>query len=330
MSEALFRRILDVVVRLFLARSEDVLKAAQASPQSTVASVADALWDVMVDARRLSWAAAVLFLRGQGRKHGADEVWVPGIPGYSKTAVRDAVREAGASRLTPESIKRLQTVLTRHVEAAARKTVSDAVDDAPGDTELLDDPASLEDNLKGFSQKTRDQIVNEVRREQSRKRPRRGLDEVFNEIAERVDRAIDEFEAEDIARKAKAESAEGLDRVPLADRLDSSGKVIARPFAFARVVHPSKNGPCGFCAMLASRGPVYKSSRTAGQTANRFHHSCRCTVVPVFTSRRWPGKEQQQKFERVYNGVVRDHDLHGAEARRAMDRYQYHQRKESR
>lgn len=329
MSEALFRRILDIIVRLFLSRSSDVLKAAQASPEATVGSVADSLWDVVLESRRLSWAAAVLFLRGQGRRYGADEVWVPGIPGYSKSAVRDAVREAGAARLTPESAKRLQTVLVRHVEAAARKTVSDAVDYAPGDTELLDDPVDLEENLKGFSEQTREEIVKEVRREQSRRRPRRGLDEVFNEIADRVDRAIDELEAEDIARKVKAQGREEFQSVPIADRLDSSGKVIARPFAFARVVHPSKNGPCGFCAMLASRGPVYKSSQTAGQPANRFHHSCRCTVVPVFTSRRWPGKEQQQKFERVYNGVVRDHDLHGAEARRAMDRYQYHQRKES-
>lgn len=42
------------------------------------------------------------------------------------------------------------------------------------------------------------------------------------------------------------------------------------------------SSPCSFCAMLAGRGAVYRSARSAGEI-NRFHDGCGCAVVPVFT-----------------------------------------------
>lgn len=44
--------------------------------------------------------------------------------------------------------------------------------------------------------------------------------------------------------------------------------------------------PCAWCAMLASRGPVYKSAKTAGdprQGGNRYHDHCSCQAWPAFT-----------------------------------------------
>lgn len=44
--------------------------------------------------------------------------------------------------------------------------------------------------------------------------------------------------------------------------------------------------PCAWCAMLASRGPVYKSTRTAGdprQGGQRYHAHCGCVAWPAFT-----------------------------------------------
>ena len=80
--------------------------------------------------------------------------------------------------------------------------------------------------------------------------------------------------------------------------------------------------------MLASRGPVYKSSESAGIRADRYHDHCFCTCTPVFTSKHWEGKEQQTEYERVYNEVVRDQDLHDVDARRAMDKYFREKQKE--
>lgn len=44
--------------------------------------------------------------------------------------------------------------------------------------------------------------------------------------------------------------------------------------------------PCAWCAMLASRGPVYKSAKTAGdprQGGDRYHDHCACQAWPTFT-----------------------------------------------
>ena len=47
---------------------------------------------------------------------------------------------------------------------------------------------------------------------------------------------------------------------------------------FARI--PSGSETCGFCLMLASRGPVYLTRETAGRF-NKYHGSCDCAVVPI-------------------------------------------------
>lgn len=51
---------------------------------------------------------------------------------------------------------------------------------------------------------------------------------------------------------------------------------------YARV--PMGGETCTFCIMLASRGFVYKSAKTAGE-GSHFHAHCRCKVVPQFDKR---------------------------------------------
>lgn len=61
-----------------------------------------------------------------------------------------------------------------------------------------------------------------------------------------------------------------------------------RAHSWARETRP---GCCSFCAMLATRGGVYRSEGTAGRNANerfigagdfKFHNNCHCVIVPVF------------------------------------------------
>jgi hypothetical protein len=47
----------------------------------------------------------------------------------------------------------------------------------------------------------------------------------------------------------------------------------------------TSGSPCYFCAMLASRGPVYRSQRTADFQA---HDHCSCTPEPAFPGSEWP------------------------------------------
>lgn len=53
-----------------------------------------------------------------------------------------------------------------------------------------------------------------------------------------------------------------------------------RALGFQRVASGSA---CAFCAMLASRGPVYKTERTAGGDGHKYHDHCNCTVEPVYS-----------------------------------------------
>jgi hypothetical protein len=49
----------------------------------------------------------------------------------------------------------------------------------------------------------------------------------------------------------------------------------------------TSGNPCAFCAMLASRGPVYFSESSAGFLP---HDNCHCVPMPVFSRRTaWPG-----------------------------------------
>ena len=79
--------------------------------------------------------------------------------------------------------------------------------------------------------------------------------------------------------------------------------------------------PCAFCAMLASRGPVYKNARTAGDPragGDRYHDHCACIAAPVFSrDEAWLGhaRDLSDEWERVTAG------LSGADARRAWRRH---------
>lgn len=59
---------------------------------------------------------------------------------------------------------------------------------------------------------------------------------------------------------------------------------------YARVLSGAEN--CQFCAMLASRGPVYsKDTATRRKDGSRYHDHCDCTAVLVMPGKPWQGEE---------------------------------------
>lgn len=56
---------------------------------------------------------------------------------------------------------------------------------------------------------------------------------------------------------------------------------------YARVPRGAKT--CAFCTMLASRGFVYATAKTAGEE-NKYHHDCDCMIVPS-----WDAKQAKLK-----------------------------------
>ena len=63
----------------------------------------------------------------------------------------------------------------------------------------------------------------------------------------------------------------------------------------------TSGSPCAFCAMLASRGPVYRES-TVGFSA---HDHCSCTPEPYHHGSEWPTANQQ--FRDLWNETTRGH-----------------------
>lgn len=72
--------------------------------------------------------------------------------------------------------------------------------------------------------------------------------------------------------------------------------------------------PCAFCAMLASRGPVYFSRATAARTTERstkrgpgekYHDDCGCTAEPSFSrTADWPARNRE--FEQLWIDTTGD------------------------
>ncbi|HYF74053.1 MAG TPA: hypothetical protein VD834_16555 [Blastococcus sp.] len=90
-------------------------------------------------------------------------------------------------------------------------------------------------------------------------------------------------------------------------------------------VRVTDGDPCYFCAMLASRGPVYKKGsfaasdpRFTGPGTVKVHDHCACTLEAVYSRNTlWPGRAQE--FHRLWREhIYRRYS--GAEARRQWRR----------
>ena len=73
-------------------------------------------------------------------------------------------------------------------------------------------------------------------------------------------------------------------------------------------VRASRTGtPCGFCAMLISRGVVYKSEKTAGDQ-DLWHDNCHCYAIPVFSLRQYESNDLfalNREYQALWNKHIR-------------------------
>lgn len=84
---------------------------------------------------------------------------------------------------------------------------------------------------------------------------------------------------------------------PARDTVVNSGMVDPWAPRFARV--PAGTTTCGFCILLASRGPVYLTRESAGEFA-KFHGNCDCQIVMIGPSDALPeGYDPDSLYEEV-------------------------------
>ncbi|WP_329105498.1 hypothetical protein OG792_32800 [Micromonospora sp. NBC_01699] len=119
-----------------------------------------------------------------------------------------------------------------------------------------------------------------------------------------VKRAIIRGEPISVAMsKAAATTAGAVFRLTANAGRDTIDTMTARDrlaLGWARV---TDGNPCSFCALLASRGPVYKSDQSATGRKGRYHGKCGCHPVAVYSKGDpWPGKARE--FEALYESAT--------------------------
>lgn len=120
--------------------------------------------------------------------------------------------------------------------------------------------------------------------------------------------------------RAVDHAASGSSRAAMRHAMDGGRETIMRTVERDRRAHgwarATSGDPCGFCAMLASRGPAYTSEQTA-----RFqsHDGCSCTAEPTYSlDAAWP--PGSERYAELWDEVVVANGLGGAEARNAYRR----------
>lgn len=103
------------------------------------------------------------------------------------------------------------------------------------------------------------------------------------------------------------QSAEAFNRT-----VGDDGMARIYPVGWARVL--TGRTSCGFCVMLASRGPVYSSAHHAGKGGaggrDKFHNNCDCMVVPVYKSTDWAGRREYEELRDFYHATIDDVKAH--------------------
>lgn len=263
-----------------------------------IALLAPQLTEVVRQHRARVYEESVVMLKRSAKRQGVANPYVPDISGYSEESVRTLLRRN--LRGTPQEVARdMSAALVQHVESAGRQTIVRAVEDGVAAANP-EDEAHLEYTRltpEEFKEKQRQHSLDDDN----------ALDEQdFIDVGDLDDDDFIDYDEEDDDFND--------------DDFDDYGKAYEKretvlgvqPQAWARVLSGAEN--CGFCVMLASRGPVYKSAENAGRGQasdrdyaagiNTYHTNCDCLVVPVYNFRDWPGREQWKAAERVYKKVI--------------------------
>jgi hypothetical protein len=98
---------------------------------------------------------------------------------------------------------------------------------------------------------------------------------------------FDDVEAEraELFRQAGARQAAAFERIVMNGaraELWTNAENDKRAIGYVR--YSTTGTPCGWCAMLISRGAVYKSAKTAEYAdGDKYHDNCHCEALPIFT-----------------------------------------------
>lgn len=280
---------------------------------------------LVAEFRRLAWWLAILNARDEAVDHGMVLDYLPGVAAYPprvfagvlRRTLRVVVDGDGDRRIVqPYRVleKNLVNRLVGQVRSTAHHTTARLSSDSSElvaltrvvDAEVDRDVADVEDE---------DALARGRLSPQEREAARMRRDiRAQKDEAERL-WSTGVFGADESSRRDYLRAREELARIEekIRAREDYDAETArrlreGRPRAWARVLRGAVN--CGFCVMLATRGPVYRSHVDAGGV-RAYHDGCDCLIVPVYDHRSWPGREAYLRLGRVWQDFrdqVRDSD----------------------
>lgn len=239
-------------------------------------------------ARRDAYLRAGEMIRAVAQMQGVGNPYVPSQSGYAEDAVRTVLRET-LNGPADDAAQSAAARLSSHAEDSGRQTVMRTVEDGKAPAEGVDRAYSATDevpeNVTDPEPDETDIAPDDDPRPSKKKVDRNSLD-YLRGLIEDPQREFREMQAK----------------------------------SWARVLTGAEN--CPFCVMLASRGPVYSSAETAGRLeasallgdadakgfANTVHLGCDCVVVPVYSYKKWPGRDSWLEAKRIYDAAW-EHEL---------------------
>ncbi|QMP84553.1 head maturation protease [Streptomyces phage Endor2] len=123
--------------------------------------------------------------------------------------------------------------------------------------------------------------------------------------AKDVDRLRDEAHAQAGARQAAA-----AERIAMNGGRSTVWNHAQRDRRALGYIRLSRTGtPCGWCAMLISRGPVYRSEKTAEYgDGDKYHDNCHCYAEPVFSREQYRNSDVyalNRRYEELWPQVTK-------------------------
>lgn len=123
---------------------------------------------------------------------------------------------------------------------------------------------------------------------------------------------LEDSDPEEAHRQAGARQAAAASRIAMNGARSTNWNHMRRDGRALGYVRLSRTGtPCGWCAMLISRGPVYKSRESATfADGDKYHDNCHCYAMPVWNRDQYQSSELtalSRQYEALWPEVTKGH-----------------------
>lgn len=255
----------------------------------------DDMWELVTElipliqeARTQSYKVAIAHIHSVATTHGVQITPAPQKPYYPNAAWKMLARALGWNSTRDPIPGRITDYDATYQQQLADKIIPFPPD--PTDPVLVDKVARrvAAGATRHARAAGRDAIADTADRNEAKPAKRRVVVQVDNESDAR--RLRDEFsDPRKVAVDQYVRPAKG-------------GGVV---LGWARVLTGAES--CAFCAMLASRGPVYEESTVlTSEEGKAYHDHCDCKAVLVIKGRPWEGEAEYKALKTLWNDA-RDH-----------------------